>query len=74
MKKFIVVVIIAVIAWIIFIKKPAILSTLFLQKDGGEQIVISSGLGGQLFEETSKANPFGKNLNPYEEAYVNPFK
>jgi hypothetical protein len=67
----VVVVAVATIAWLIFVKKPA-----------DESTIVSSGFGGQLFDDIRQnpadklpeTNPFGKDLNPYEKAYANPFK
>jgi len=51
------------IAWFIFIQRPAFLSRFFPQKAAVEPVVVLPGLTKQL-----------TGLNPYEEAYINPFK
>ncbi len=86
MKKIIIIVAIivaaAAIAWLIFVRKPAFISRFFSPKAADESTIISSGFGGQLFDKIQQnpadklpeTNPFGKDLNPYEKAYTNPFK
>lgn len=68
-----VVVIVAAIACLIFIRKPAFISQFFSQKAVSEPAVVSSGFGGQLFDKVQQ-NFIEKGLNPYEEAYTNPFE
>jgi len=60
---FLIIIAIAVVAWFGFVKKPAVLNKFFPPKTASEPTVVSSTLGGQT-----------NNLNPYEEAYTNPFE
>lgn len=54
---------IAAIMWFIFVKRPAFLNQLFPQTTANKSDAVSSNLNEPL-----------NGLNPYEEAYTNPFK
>lgn len=51
------------IVWFIFVQRPVFLNRFFPQKTASEPAVVSSGFNEQL-----------NGLNPYEEAYTNPFE
>lgn len=81
-KRIVTIIFIIILAWLIFVRKPAFLQTFFSRKSNTRPTEIQSGFGGQLFDKIEqnsadnaiKANPFNNNINPYEGAYINPFK
>lgn len=77
-----VIIVLAAIAWLVFVKGNAIPG---LKVGGGDSPEAtaeqSSGLGGALFNAVKPnstggipdTNPFKNNLNPYKSGYTNPF-
>lgn len=67
MKRIIIVVTVVSVAvsilWFIFVQRPVFLNRLFSQKTASEPSVASSSFSEEL-----------NDLNPYEEAYTNPFE
>jgi hypothetical protein len=60
-----IIIFVVTVGWRFFINKPSFLNKIFPQKMAEETTVGALNFSGQLFEES---------INPYEEAYTNPFE